>query len=517
VFQLFNNMRMKNNDPVEEKTSKWNKPLESCKLSASLDENMAVLKELLCDVDMARYKMITPEAGDAPRYLIAFFDGVVNSQIINDHIVTPLMEERTFPPGPPIDFLISSVVKVGEMTVIDSFSQVIQSITYGDTILLIDGSSQAVSLNTKQFVIRAVDEPDNEKVLSGPREGFTESITQNLSQIVRRARTHELKVKKLSLGRRTNTAVCVCYMESLVDKEILKRLFSRLNEIDIDGVLDSNYITELIRDNKYTPFRATGYTERPDVVVAKLLEGRIAIIVDGTPIVLTVPYLFVENFQSSEDYYFNYFYSSFARMLRIMAFVLTVTVPGLYIAVTAFHQEMLPLQILIRIALERQSVPLPAAVEAVIMLVVFDILRETGIRMPSNIGQALSIVGALVIGQAAVEARLVAAPMIIVVAATGITSLVVPRLNAPIIYWRLILLGLASTLGFAGLAVGLGLLLIHITSLTSFGVEQITLQGSFKLQDIKDIFIRAPWWKMIDRPGRLTKNRVRQTEGNDDA
>lgn len=229
--------------------------------------------------------------------------------------------------------------------------------------------------------------------------------------------------------------------------------------------------------------------------------------------VLTLPYLFIENFQSSEDYYFSFYYTSFARMLRICAFVLTVAVPGLYIAVAAFHQEMLPLQLLMRIALERQSVPLPAAVEAVVMLLVFDLLRETGIRMPSNIGQALSIVGALVIGQAAVEASLVAAPMIIVVAATGITSLLVPRLNAPIILWRLLLLLMASSFGFFGLTIGISIMAIHINNLTSFGVEQASLTGNFKFQSIKDIIIRAPWAKMLQRPDKLTDNKTRQTGG----
>ncbi|MGI5899615.1 MAG: spore germination protein [Christensenellales bacterium] len=515
MIRLLKKLRFrKKNKNVEDRVGEWNEPLESCKLSSSLDKNLEALNELLRDVDIVCYKPIQAGEKGAPRCLLVFFDGVVNSQIINDHIMKPLMDMQATPDGPLMDALLNDVVLVGESRKVDSFSQIIQSITYGDTVLLADGSDQAATFNTKQFAIRSVDEPDNEKVLSGPREGFTECLMQNISQVLRRLRTHEFKVKALTLGRRTNTSVCVCYIDSLVDKDALDQLLDRLYEIDIDGVLDSNYITEFIREHRYTPFRVTGYTERPDVVSAKLLEGRIAIMVDGSPIVLTVPYLFIENFQSAEDYYFNFYYSSFARILRVMAFFLTIAVPGLYIAITAFHQAMLPLQLLIKIALERQNVPLPAAVEAVIMLLVFDILRETGIRMPSNIGQALSIVGALVIGQAAVEASLVAAPMIIVVAATGITSLLVPRLNAPIIYWRLILLAFASTFGFAGLAIALSLLLIHISNLTSFGVEQIALEGSFKFQKNKDTFIRAPWWAMIDRPERLSRNRKRQPEEN---
>lgn len=516
MFQLFKKPERKREQKVKEAVEKLNRPFEDCKFTASLDENMAIVKKLFTDTDIVRYKLIPGDEKDAARYFLVFCDGVVNSQVINDNIVRPLM---TIPPGEAptlIDALLASVVQVGEGKKIDGFKQLIESVTYGDTILFAENCAQAAAFNTKQFNLRSIGEPDNEKVLTGPREGFTESLMSNLSQVVRRLRTHDLKTRQFSLGRRTQTGVCVCYLDSLANKNILQELLLRLKQIDIDGVLDSNYLTELIRDHKYSPFRTTGYTERPDVVVGKLLEGRIAIFVDGTPIVLTVPYLFIENFQSNEDYYFSFYYASFARILRIAAFFLTVAVPGLYIAVVAFHQEMLPLQLLMRIALERQSVPLPAAVEAVVMLLVFDILRETGIRMPSNIGQALSIVGALVIGQAAVEASLVAAPMIIVVAATGITSLLVPKLNAPVIYCRIFLLLLASTFGFFGFSVGLSVMLIHINNLTSFGVEQLSLKGRFNIQDSKDILVRAPWWIMRKRPANLTEDMVRQSGRDED-
>lgn len=245
------------------------------------------------------------------------------------------------------------------------------------------------------------------------------------------------------------------------------------------------------------------------MVVGKILEGRVAIFVDGTCNVLTVPYLFVENFQSSEDYYLSFFYTSFSRSLRIIGFILTVITPGFYIAVVAFHREMMPQSLLINIAAERMSVPLPAALEAFVMLAVFDILRETGVRMPSNIGQALSIVGALVIGQAAVEAKLVASPMIIVVGLTGITNLLVPKLNAPIIYLRLALLALSSIFGLIGFVVGVLIFTIHILNLQSFGISQVENLKSFRFQNIKDSVFRAPWWEMLTRPRALTENRTR--------
>ncbi len=502
---------------IDKKIAGLNYPLEERKFSRSLDENVAVIKKLLTDVDIAQYKLIQSAGKNPARYFLIFFDGIVHSEIVNSNIIKPLMNSKTEEGSPKLEKLLATVVQAGESKIIDTFKAVIESVTHGDTVLFIESCDQAAVFNTRQFSTRAITEPDNEKVLSGPREGFTELLVQNLSQILRRARTNELKTKMMTLGKRTQTKICVCYLDSLVNREVLEELYRRLDKIDIDGVLDSNYITEEIHDYPLSPFRTVGSTERPDVVVGRLLEGRIAILVDNSPVALTVPYLFIENFQSNEDYYFNFYYSSFSRLLRILGFFLTLSVPGLYIAVVAFHQEILPLQLLMRIAMERQSVPLPAALEAVIMLIVFDILRETGVRMPSNIGQALSIVGALVIGQAAVEASLVAAPMIIVVAATGITSLLVPKLNAPMIFWRLFFLIMASTFGFFGLTIGLSLLFIHLNNLTSFGVEHLSLKGSFRLQENKDIFIRFPWPYMIDRPKGLSRNKVRQTgDGIDD-
>lgn len=512
MFEFLKRLRYRKEPLFEEQIARCNDSLEGQRTQSSLDDNIALMKKLFSDMDLIRYKEIRTRGREPGRCVLAFCDGMVDAEIIQTNVMKPLMLLTSDRESARMEALLSSVVQVGESKVTDRFQDVVEAITYGDTILFVEGCDQAAILNTRQFVLRSITEPENEKVLGGPREGFTESLISNLSQIIRRLRTNEFKARTLTLGRYTQTSICVCYLDSLVNRKALQELFRRLNTIDMDAILDENYISEIIRDHRYSNFRTTGYTERPDVVVGKLLEGRVAMLVDGSPVVFTIPYLFVENFQSSEDYFYNFYYTSFSRLLRICAFLLTVIVPGFYIAIMAFHQEMLPLQLLMRVALERQSVPLPAALEALIMLLVFDILRETGIRMPANIGQALSIVGALVIGQAAVEASLVAAPMIIMVAATGITGLLVPKLNSPIIFWRLILLLMASAFGFFGLTIGISLLLIHVNRLTSFGVEHVTLKGSFHPQNIKDILVRVPWPAMLERPEGLSDNRVRQAE-----
>jgi len=481
-------------------------------ISSSLDKNMRMMEELFRDVDILREREVRNVHDRRLRYCIYYCDGVVNSVAINENLIKALMHSELTPAAGEdfVDTLITRVVEICEAKRADKVQEIVEAVVYGNTILFIDGQKEAVLLDTKAFQTRSVEEPDNERVLLGPREGFTESLMGNLSIIRRRALTADLKMKQLTLGTRTRTKVFVCYMDSLVNKQVLEHLMKRLQSIDIDGILDAHYITELIDESPWSPFRTIGYTERPDVVMGKLLEGRIAIFVDGTPVVLTVPYLFIENFQSSEDYYMSFYYTTFSRLLRIIGFILTITVPGLYISVEAFHQERFPLQLFISIAAERSSVPLPAALEAFIMLILFDILRETGARMPITIGQTLSIVGALVVGQTAVEAKLVAAPMVIISALTGITGLLVPKLNAPAVHIRILLLLLSTTFGFFGLLVGATCMIIHLLNLYSCGVPYLMLNKKLRYQNVKDIFIRAPWWQMIRRPA-FAADSVRQS------
>ncbi len=415
-----------------------------------------------------------------------------------------------------IDFLMNHVLQVNDIKKTDDLKTIIESITYGDTVLFVDGYREAILMDTKGFKTRSIAEPDSEKVIQGPKEGFTEGILVNLSMIRRRVRTNLLKMKYYTIGAQTQTKVCVCYIEGIAKQEIIDELVSRIEKIDIDGIIDSNYVKELITDSGISPFTTVGVTERPDVVVGKLLEGRIALVVDGTPVVLTAPYLFVENFQNSEDYYIHFYYASFSRLLRILGFALTILVPAIYIAIVGYHLEILPSPLLRNFTLEQQGVPLSASIEVFVLLITFDLLRETGVRMPSSVGQALSIVGALVIGQAAVSARLVASPTIIVVALTGITNLLVPKLNASVIVLRYSILLLASLLGFVGITIGIAVFLMNIISLKSFGVNYFMNDEKLTPQRIKDIMLRAPWWKMKTRPKQLTNNIVRMKDSKED-
>lgn len=506
MFQFFKK-QVKSADPQGQSCGS---PPEEGLWSRSLAENLIRLKELFQDVEILRIRELEGTGSRGLSCFIAYFDGLVDTKLISENLVAPLLEAKIpLTCDNVLDFVEKQVVQVGEVKKAEDTAALIDAITYGETLLFVEGGTGALILDTKSFQTRSISEPDNERNVIGPREGFTEILMQNLSLLRRRARTPELKMRFLSLGRRTKTKVCICYMEGLAKEEILKELYDRLDKIDIDGILDSNYVAELVKDSRWTPFRTVGFTERPDVVIGRLLEGRVALLVDGSPAALTLPYLFIENFQSSEDYYTNFFYASFTRIIRIFGFLLTIMVPGLYISVVAFHHEMIPLPLFISISVERQNVPLPAALESFIMLLVFDILKEAGARMPSAIGQALSIVGALVIGQAAVEASLVAAPMIIVIALTGITGLLVPTLSAPCIYLRLLLLILSATFGFFGLFLGVSGILVYLLNLRSFGVPQLIQNREFKLHNFQDSYIRVPWWEMLQRPA-FARDSIRQ-------
>ncbi len=506
---------------IEDKVNKLNDNLDKYILSEDLEENMIILSQLFEKVVTIITRKITNENYSNLKYSIMYCEGLINAEVINDNIIKPLILSKIKKTKKDfLDTVQQQILQVNGIRKTDKVKEIIESITYGETALFVDGCSEVLLINTQKFNLRGVTEPENEKILMGPREGFTESILFNISMLHRRLRTNDLKVELKTFGKRSNTKVAICYMNSVVKPEILDDLNKRLEKINIDGILDSNYLIELIKDNKFSPFRTIGNTERPDVVVGKLLEGRIAIIVDGTPMVLTLPYLFIENFHSSEDYYLGFYYTSFSRIIRMVGFFMTCTIPAFYIAIVAFHHEMIPTSLFLNITLERQSVPLPAALEAFIMLFVFEILRETGVRMPTGIGQTLSIVGALVIGQAAVTAKLVAAPMIIVVGMTGITSLLAPKMNAASVVLKFTILILASAFGLFGFLIASCFWLIHILNLKSFGIYQVNFLEQGWTKKAKDDFIRMPWTSLSKRPfdiankHNLVRNRVKTGDKN---
>lgn len=446
---------------------------------------------------------------------VIYFDGMVNTEILNENIIQPILYqnlEEKINPNKLLDEIQSKIIVSSSIKMLVDIEKLVNSMIEGDTILLLDNYDQALSISTKGWKTRSISEPESARVVRGPKEGFTEAIMTNLTLIRRIIKNKDLKFKFKEIGERTRTKTCICYIEDLALEEILMEFEKRIDDINIDGILDSGYIQELIRDAPFSLFETVGYSERPDVVAAKLLEGRIALIVDGSPFVLTVPYVFIEGLQANEDYYNNFLFASFNRLLRSAAMIIAISLPAIYLAAVAYHQELIPTPLLLSISASRQGVPFPTSLSLLVMLIVFDVIREAGIRMPSAIGQAVNIVGTLVIGQAIVEAKLVSAPVVIIAAVSGIMKLLSPTTIGPIAIIRLFLLLFASLMGIYGYLFGMILIIVHLMGIRSFGVPYMLGLSSMKNHNGQDIWIRAPWWSMTLRPKIIgAKNLVRQS------
>ena len=484
------------------------------KLVPSLNENIKIIKNILKNDETIVYRELILGKSESTKCTLIYTDGMADHERINEDIIKPILlsELPLDNNGDIIDVIMQRVLLTANNKKTESVDGIINGIIYGKTMIFVDGCVEVISINTIGWETRSIDEPQAETIVRGPREGFTESLNLNLSLIRRRVINPKLKLKFMRIGKQTKTEICVCYIEGIAQEPILQELMKRLNAIEIDGIIDSGYIEEMIKDAPYSPFRTIINTERPDVVAGKLLEGRFAVLCDGSPVILTLPSIFIEVFQSNEDYYDNFLYSSFVRSLRWFCFFLGTSVPAIYVAVVNFHQELIPTSLLLSVYSARKGVPFPSIVEAMGMMIVFEILKEAGLRMPKYIGQAISIVGALVLGDAAVNARLVSAPIVIITALTGIASIMLPQVLG-IVEIRIIFLLLASFLGFYGYIFGVMGLVLHMMSIRSFGIPYMINVPSFSTQDIKDTFIRAPWWDMYLRPKLFTKNTKRIKKG----
>ncbi|NLW00856.1 MAG: spore germination protein [Clostridiales bacterium] len=401
-----------------------------------------------------------------------------------------------------IDMLMNCLAGLRDAREGSDYEAIYTELLSGNTVFLVDGCEKFLVVNTNSDEGRPVEEPSSQTVIKGPKDGFTERINSNILLIRRRIRSKDLRVEYLSVGSETKTTVGLMYIYKIAREEIVEEIKNRLDKIEIDGVLESGYIEELIKDDRYSIFPTILSTEKPDSVAAALLEGRVAILVDGTPYVLTAPALLIEFLQSSEDYYHHYIVSSMIRFLRIVSSLFALLVPAAYIAIITFHQEIIPTPLLVSIAAQREGVPFPALLEALIMETTFEVLREAGIRMPRAIGPAISIVGALVLGQAAVEAGFISAVMVIVVSITAISSFAIPNyeMSNAIRLLRFLLMIMAGVLGLYGILMGLIILTLHLCKIKSVTVPYLTPIAPKTKGGYKDTIFRFPLWKMKYRP-----------------
>lgn len=447
---------------------------------------------------------------DHAKMLFIYIDGFCDTKTLDEVVLKPLIYEgitKKLESLPTIQEMIRlQLVPVAKVKMVTKVSEVVDSVLMANVVILIDGESSALTAELKGFEIRGIEEPSSEAVIRGPRDGFTETLRVNTSLIRRRIRNSKLKIEQFTLGQQSKTSVEVLYIKGIAKDTVVDEVMKRIGQIKLDSVLGAGYLEEFIEDSPFSPFPQIQNTERPDVVCASLLEGKVAIVVDNTPFVLIVPMTFWSGLQAAEDYYERFLYSTFIRWVRFTLLNVALLFPSLYVAITTFHPQLIPTNLLISVAAAREGVPFPGVIEALLMEFMFEALREAGIRLPKPVGSAVSIVGALVIGQAAVQAGIISAPMVIVVATTGIASFGIPRYNLGAAYrmLRFPILIMAGMFGFYGIVIGTVSILIHLITLRSFSVPYLSPVAPNSKGIFKDVFIRAPRWSMNDRPGFLT-------------
>ncbi|WP_179876784.1 spore germination protein [Bacillus wiedmannii] len=489
-------------------------------LSKNLQENIEIIKGVFGKNACLKIRNI--ELRDTQLIGILYLEGLADTNNIQDFILRSILTEnnkrsQTTSLTDIVKYMKQHILTVGQVTVTSQMEQIIEAMLSGNTVLLFNSHTEACIASTKGQMERAITEPTSQNVVRGPRDGFTESLQTNVSLIFRRIKNPKLQFEKKTIGEITRTEVGIIYINTIANPDVVKEIHQRIENIHMDGVQESSYIEAALTEENFTPFPTVYNTERPDIIVAGLLEGRVAIVVDGTPFVLLAPALFVQFLQSNEDYYQAAFIATCTRFLRYISFFFSMLMPGIFIALTCYHQEIIPSSLLISLASQRGGVPFPPVIEVILMEITFEILREAGIRLPRSIGSAVSIVGALVLGDAAVQAGIVSPATVIIVAFTGISNFVLPAYNFSITVrlLRFVFLILGGVLGIFGLMIGIMALFIHLCDIRSFTVPYLFPYAPFNKESQKDALYRTPILNRKKRPKFLNFiNKLRSKNPN---
>lgn len=415
-----------------------------------------------------------------------------------------------------VEYIAYKVLYSSDLELLRKEEDFINKIARGEKLLFIDKIQDAILINSKKLEKRAIIEPPNNNVIKGPREGFIEDINSNINLIRKRLVTNDLKIDTMEIGRITHTKIAVLYLTKLADKKIVKKIKQRLKKIDIDGIIDSYYLQDYLEENPYSIFKQVGFAEKPDIVVGKMLEGRVAILVDGSPIVLTLPFVVLEDLQSSGDYYEENNSVTFVRVIRFFGLFIAITMPGIYIALQLYHYKALPLKFLVTIINSSQNIPMPPAVEVLFVFFMFEILYEASIRTPKSLGSSFNIIGALILGDTAVKSNLASAPTIMIVALSSIALYLIPEGTNVLRLLRFALTLMGTIMGVMGICLGLLFIVAYLSDFDSYGADYLTPIAPYHCRDYKDAFYKGNIINMKDRPKAFKqKNKVRQVIDND--
>ena len=449
---------------------------------------------------------------DYVQCILCYLDGGSDKIVLEQNILSPLLSAKEKVNGDNL----SSHIFFGEEIKPVEMSECPSRVAEGDVILFLDGEQKGHLISIRKFDKRAIAEPPTSNVLKGPREGFIEEIKTNITLLRRRLKTPDFVVKNLSVGRYSSTAIAVAYIDGIAVNNVVNEIVERLQKIDIDGIIDGSYVASFIQGRRYCFFNQVGSSEKPDVVASKLLEGRVAIIVDGSPLVLTLPFVLFEDLQDGYDYYSNDWASSLARLFRVLGGLLTVILPGAYVALQSHHYHLMPLKFLITLMSATNGIPFPPAIEMFFVLILFEILNQASIRMPRLMGISLSIVGAIVLGDTAVKAGLISSPAVLVTALSAIGIFCVPDQVGALSILRFIFLCCSAVMGLFGIVILLILLTAYLVSLSSYGAPYLAPYAPRISPDLKDGMLKSSTANMDERPFSIpTNNRTRLSKDDD--
>lgn len=488
-------------------------------LSERYDSNLEQFHKLLGESPDITIRQFVFNFEKNLKAAIIFLENMADKDLIKESILNPLkadaIEIAAKEPGPRefANIIKSQLASVCAVKVDLSFKGASESILAGDTVLIIDGLNEALIFRTRNLIQRRIGILETEATIRGPRESFVEAIDTNITLLRRRISHPDLTLEIYKAGRKTNTNIGIFYLKGVVNEKIVKEIRKRLSSIQIDGILGAGYMEQLIGDAPFSPFSTVSYSERPDVVAAKILEGRVAILIDGTPEVLTVPALFIESFQNPDDYNSNPYYATLIRWIRYIAFGISLLGPAVYIALASYNQELIPTPLFINMAAGAAGTPYPVIVEVIIIGLLFEIFREAGVRLPKPFGQGITFVMALVLAQASVAMGLTGVTTVVVVSITAITSFVIPNQANTSILIRLTLAALASIFGAYGILLGFLWVLAHLASLRSLGAPYLSPIAPFNPKGYQqDVIFKTPLWASFIRPGVIGWHNPRRLE-----
>ncbi len=452
----------------------------------------------------------------ATKMCFFYLDGLIDKNLFERDILQPLVKKTEFV-SPYAESLRSTVFFAEDIKVFDSFEETVTKVAEGDIALFIENPNEVQAqqsffiIGLRKYATRSIAEPPTESVIRGPREGFVEDFKTNITMIRRRMKTPNLHIECFNVGKRSNTVVTICHLHGIANPEIVEKIKTRIQCIDIDGIVDSSYLTSFLCEHKHSIFSEIGECEKPDILTAKLLEGRVGIIVDGSPIVLTMPFLILETMQDSYDYYSNEWHATISRIWRFMGAMMTILLPALFVALQGFHYHILPLKFVMTLLKATSGIPFPPPIEMLIVLILFEILNQASIRMPRFMGISLSIVGAVVLGDTAVKAGLIGSPAVLVTALSAIGVFCVPDQVSAMSILRLLFLCIASVLGLYGILIGILILVTYLTSINSYATPYLAPFAPIVSCDLKDSLLKNDLLDMKKRPSSFPtgKNNTR--------